>query len=158
MQITFSGPNGVGKTTLIIEYAKHLRSQGYTVELFKCPDYTTDSGKIINSKVRNKLHPDDLTTLYLSNIIEVEQMARKIEADIKIFDRGRLDCYVYGTIRGSRIEYNNPNGDLQIVLISEYHPLYFSLIDRDETRPEVFQELNESIKMFKKMKDNLWFH
>lgn len=156
--IVFSGPNGAGKTTLARLFADRLRSEGFSVAEFKCPDYSSPTGRLIAAHQNGRhFSPDDVTALYIANVLEVEEAAGADHSDVKIFDRGRLDSYVYGRLRGSSCQLNQPSGVLQVILNAPYQELHSRLLDRGEKRPEIFRQLHGSVRAFRQFKNAFWF-
>lgn len=153
ISIALSGPCGVGKTTLVRELVELLRKTGYKTKAVKCPDYETETGKIIARYQRGHedLNPSDATALYRANVLEVWDKVDRMVDDVEVvvWDRGCRDQDVYERVRGAQMTHAmHRRQDLTIVLNAPYEVLIGTLLTRGERRPAVFRELSDSVRYF----------
>jgi thymidylate kinase len=70
--ITFCGQNGCGKSTIIQQLRDNIElCTDLTVETFKAPVYSTESGEKIRNFLAGQTVDEDIETLFHKNRLEV---------------------------------------------------------------------------------------
>jgi dTMP kinase len=125
MIITLEGVDRSGKSTQAEMLVGWMRSQGYKTRLFKFPDYSTQTGRLISGHLKSGLvDPETLHGLMAENRRERLKDIRQAmsEEQILVMDRYVESNMAYGLANGldrkwlARLDKGMPKSDAVILL------------------------------------------
>ena len=125
MIITLEGVDRTGKSTQAGMLVKWMCSQGYKTRLFKFPDYSTQTGRLISGHLKSgRVDPETLHGLMAENRRERLEDIRQAmsEEHILVMDRYVESNMAYGLANGldrewlARLDKGMPKSDAVILL------------------------------------------